>query len=501
MSQSKSFILISGKRSGQRGQAMTEFSIAAAFVLVPLFLMVPMMGKFLDMKASAIQASRYAAWERTAWHGNSTWAEGEKSDLEIETEIKRRFFSDTAEAALKSTDMSDAAAEIKPMWNDHSGTSMLDTSTAAQSTGQTPGSMNKVLKPIVDVLDKIGYVTGARFKLDMESQYTSTVNLKTADTPAINRLTGGASFGFVAPNFETKHVLVANGWSANGPDFVKKQTEGLAILSLFQRSPVKEVMFFVQTVAGTFVTELSTGSLKLGGEILPDYVPPDRLVAAADAKPPIAKTPSTPKDKRRTDRQKEENDPEGTGGTGEARRTQQKAEKLDADIRKTQNSIDQCKADKANEFNNVCKNKFGAFCIDYTAEGIPFVIKPAGGWGASYSSNADKSAACSTLDQQIADLQAQLNDPDMQKPKTDSDKELAKSNAAMDSWNRKMAEITPAKYPDPIERRNQLEIMTQARPVDLSTDPIFLAQRAEAIKNIADIQAKIDDLKRQKNGL
>lgn len=497
MSQRKSSISFSGKRSGQRGQAMTEFSIAAAFVLVPLFLMVPMMGKFLDMKASAIQASRYAAWERTAWHGNSTWAEGEKSDIEIETEIKRRFFSDTAQAALKSTDMSAAAAEIKPMWNDHAGTSMLDTSRASQSTGQTPGSMNKVLRPIVDALDMIGYVTGARFSLDMNSQYTSTVNMKTADTPAINRLTGGASFGFSAPNFETKHVLVANGWSANGPDFVKKQTEGLAILSLFQRSPVKEVMFFVQTVAGTFVTELSTGSLKLGGEILPDYVPPDRLVAAADAKPPIAKTPSTPKDQRRNNTQ---NDSIGSG-TGEARRTQAKAEKLKADINSTQDSINQCKADKANEFNNVCRNKFGAFCIDYTAEGIPFVIKPADGWGASYTSNADKNATCSTLDQQIADLQAQLNDPDLQKPKRDSDQQLAKSNAALDDWNRKMAEITPAKYPDPVERRNQLEIMTQARPVDLSTDPIFLAQRAEAIKNIADIQAKIDDLKRQKNAL
>lgn len=497
MSQLKSFISFSGQRSGQRGQAMTEFSIAAAFVLVPLFLMVPMMGKFLDMKASAIQASRYAAWERTAWHGNSTWAEGEKSDIEIEAEIKSRFFSDTAEAALKSTDMSAAAAENKTMWKDHAGTSMLDTSSAAQSTGQTPGSMNKVLKPIVDALDVIGYVTGARFSLDMNSQYTSTVNLKTADTPAINRLTGGASFGFAAPSFETKHVLVANGWSANGPDFVKKQTEGLAILSLFQRSPVKEVMFFVQTVAGTFVTELSTGSLKLGGEILPDYVPPDRLVAAADAKPPIAKTPSIPKDQRRKNTESGSTE----SGTGEARRTQQKAEKLDADIRKSQNSIDQCKADKANEFNNVCKNKFGAFCIDYTAEGIPFVIKPADGWGASYTSNADKNATCSSLDQQIADLQAQLNDPDLQKPKRDSDQQLAKSNAALDDWNRKMAEITPAKYPDPVERRNQLEIMTQARPVDLSTDPIFLAQRAEAIKNIADIQAKIDDLKRQKNAL
>ena len=156
MSQRKSFISVSGKRCGQSGQAMTEFSIVAAFVLVPLFLMVPMMGKFLDMKASAIQASRYAAWERTVWHGNSTWAEGEKSDLEIETEIKRRFFSDTAEAALISTDMSEPDADIKPMWNDHEGTSMLDTSTAAQSTGQTPGSMNKVLKPIVDALDVIG---------------------------------------------------------------------------------------------------------------------------------------------------------------------------------------------------------------------------------------------------------------------------------------------------------------------------------------------------------
>ena len=42
----------------QAGQAMTEFSIAATFVLIPLFLMIPLLGKFLDMKASTIPAAR-----------------------------------------------------------------------------------------------------------------------------------------------------------------------------------------------------------------------------------------------------------------------------------------------------------------------------------------------------------------------------------------------------------------------------------------------------------
>ena len=50
------------------GQAMTEFLIAAAFVLMPLFVFVPMLGKYIDFKHAAIQAARYQAWEYTVWY-------------------------------------------------------------------------------------------------------------------------------------------------------------------------------------------------------------------------------------------------------------------------------------------------------------------------------------------------------------------------------------------------------------------------------------------------
>lgn len=55
----------------QLGQAMTEFVIAATFVLLPLFVFVPMLAKYIDFKHAAIQAARYQAWEYTAWYDSA----------------------------------------------------------------------------------------------------------------------------------------------------------------------------------------------------------------------------------------------------------------------------------------------------------------------------------------------------------------------------------------------------------------------------------------------
>lgn len=54
----------------QHGQAMTEFVIAATFVLVPLFVFVPMLAKYIDFKHASIQAARYQAWEYTVWYND-----------------------------------------------------------------------------------------------------------------------------------------------------------------------------------------------------------------------------------------------------------------------------------------------------------------------------------------------------------------------------------------------------------------------------------------------
>jgi hypothetical protein len=68
----------------RRGSALTEFVILI-IVMIPLFLAIRMIGNLVDLKQSAVQASRYAAWEATV-------ANGEGAYSSEPAEIKTRFF-------------------------------------------------------------------------------------------------------------------------------------------------------------------------------------------------------------------------------------------------------------------------------------------------------------------------------------------------------------------------------------------------------------------------
>jgi len=94
-------------RKHQRGQSMTEFVVSASFVLVPLFLIVPAVGKYVDMKLAAVQSARYVSWEYTAHYSNLSdqpagFSAISKSELPLKSlvttqrEAERRFLSDTA---------------------------------------------------------------------------------------------------------------------------------------------------------------------------------------------------------------------------------------------------------------------------------------------------------------------------------------------------------------------------------------------------------------------
>ena len=268
----------------QGGQAMVEFLIAATLVLIPMFLIVPLLGKYMDLKATAIQAARYAAWERTVWYGGTNWESGEKEDIKIQREIQQRFFSATATAKLTDLDATTTGwgGGVKPLWKDRAGNPMLaaydSNVTRAEVKGDTPGLINDVLDPVVSAISAVGGVLGAAFVLDMDSLYTSTVNVQTVPTMPIKQvLNTTAATGSVTPLFTEKNVLIANGWSANGAAHVKKQTEGLTPTSFLQRSPVSDVLTVIQYLAYVFAPELNPNHLKLGGEIKPDVVPDDRL--------------------------------------------------------------------------------------------------------------------------------------------------------------------------------------------------------------------------------
>jgi hypothetical protein len=71
------------------------------------------------------------------------------------------------------------------------------------------------------------------------------------------------------------NTLLANGWSANGADHVKTQTQGLLITSVFAKDPVKTIFDIVKgALAAASTQELWFLDV---GKIEPDVVPPDRL--------------------------------------------------------------------------------------------------------------------------------------------------------------------------------------------------------------------------------
>lgn len=70
----------------QRGQSMVEFVVALA-VLLPLFLAVTYAGKYSDIQQAAVQASRYAVFQRVVQPDGARLP-----DAKIQDQMRARFF-------------------------------------------------------------------------------------------------------------------------------------------------------------------------------------------------------------------------------------------------------------------------------------------------------------------------------------------------------------------------------------------------------------------------
>lgn len=253
-----------GKRSRRAcsGQAMTEFVITATLFLIPVFLIIPLLGKYADMKAAVIQAARYNAWERTVWYASTSsssgnWPGNDKSDATIRTEMTTRFF-------------------VNDLWYDRGGAAMAGPSTNAITNTDPPGTLTSVFNFIFQALSYITSPMGT-FELELKGLYAGTATLTTANINPIGVVTGdtGALQDWQSLNLGIgdTNVILANGWGANGTDHVKEQTEALTITSLLS-NPVIDALRWVLAVAGFW--ELAPTVLEFG-KIVPDEVPPDRL--------------------------------------------------------------------------------------------------------------------------------------------------------------------------------------------------------------------------------
>jgi len=268
---------LSGK-SGQSGQAMTEMVIAASFVLVPLFLLIPWLGKYIDLQHSAIQAARYEAWEYTVWYNDvateapagavdqngSQIAMPEKSIAELQAEARQRFFSREAFSSVQDErdfinegnwDITDA----NPLWQDHLGNSLLANTvtigdSVVESSGDTPRNNTSNSSDFENPLEIDTFVydaaTGAGGEIaNLIAGATPTFgidNLKgyshTQMTIPIVSQPGLVSFGTISGSFaigathqtfiipvNTRAAVLSDGWNAGGRYHAKDQVGEITI--------------------------------------------------------------------------------------------------------------------------------------------------------------------------------------------------------------------------------------------------------------------------------
>lgn len=100
----------------QAGQALTEF-IVVALALVPLFMIVPLIGKYQDISHKTQMASRYVAFEATTWNDSSGGSF--KPEAQLADEVRRRFFSKTDDVA------GDFDANRNSLWVDYKNKPMI----------------------------------------------------------------------------------------------------------------------------------------------------------------------------------------------------------------------------------------------------------------------------------------------------------------------------------------------------------------------------------------
>ncbi|MDP2111356.1 MAG: hypothetical protein Q8N48_10215 [Thiobacillus sp.] len=244
----------------QRGQSTVEF-VVLSFVMVPLLLIVPLLGKYMDIAQTTAEASRYTAFEGTVRHSSS--AAGWKSDIDLATEVRRRFFSNS-DAPVKTNDVAgNFNAHRNTLWFDHRGNPLLP-----------DFSKNVVVKTQKDSLSQPFGAMASNFNLSQQNLYTGQVTVEVAD------IAGLSPFDSIGLSMTRGTTVLVDPWAASGPAQVTAKVQGAGLLFPYQpleviAQPLAILMSNpVLAILGADTTPPEVGRVD------PDRVPQDRVLEA-----------------------------------------------------------------------------------------------------------------------------------------------------------------------------------------------------------------------------
>jgi hypothetical protein len=229
------------------GQSTVEF-IVACLVMIPLFLGIYYFARYSDIKSSAIQASRYAAFERS-WDPSSAI----KSDSVIQEEVRARFF--TQQDKISYQDNTLGTVKATPLWVQVSGQKLISNYSDIKSS---PGpSANFEAGPIMNVFNNIG---GSIFSLPNGGIIKSQIDIPLANVAHFEPL---RSINISLP---AATAIGSGSWNASGA----KGADSACDRTL---RAVPSRFLDAGAITGTVMSLFEQSELKFG-IMLPDYVPP-----------------------------------------------------------------------------------------------------------------------------------------------------------------------------------------------------------------------------------
>lgn len=273
----------------QRGQAIAEMIIASAFLLVPLFLIMTLLMKYVDMDVAVQEAARYAAFERTVFMPSSSLRDATAATAtqqQVQTGMLMRFFSGGQNAISNAQNTSTNGFSNQPLWHDQGGQGLVGSGAAQLSTYSDSSSgtpQDQVAQALLGTLNTISAGL-AGFNLDydglMQAQVTLTPANPSGPIGYDNLAAPSTLFEHLGLVFHGQDTVLADGWSAANPANVKKQVQHMVPTSLF--SAINDIAKYTNVCTGGLgnfgiVPDLCGLDLGYVPVNTPSEVPKDRL--------------------------------------------------------------------------------------------------------------------------------------------------------------------------------------------------------------------------------
>jgi hypothetical protein len=259
----------------QRGQSLTEVAVLCA-VLVPLFLLVPIVAKYIHARQATQQAARSVAWEATVAPNYALPAQARLRDLAVD----RHFGTADAKIVSQARNGARDAAVDDVLMNTFSNQPLIRRGdiTVTQYRSESPGG----------IMSRIGALTSKISSFPPNKQGLTTATLR-VDVQDLKLANGGAAtflepFDTLGLQFQATHVVLADPWNAAGSGVnvsnarsVKAQVKGLV-----PSSHLAGISSAFDGLSG--IPMLGTLSKLDAGYVEPDVVPIDKLQTYAPAR-------------------------------------------------------------------------------------------------------------------------------------------------------------------------------------------------------------------------